>query len=307
MIRPRITTFSNYYKKKYGTRIGKIVVDTGTVCPNRALGGCIFCTRDAFSPDYVGDNLPVSIQIEQGKKSLKRTKCRKYFIYFQQETCTAPPFANLLVNIASLSKDEDCVGVILSTRPDYLPAELIKEIAALIRASGKECLFELGLQSAHNRSLQVLHRNHSVADVIDAVEKIRSYDLFSIGVHLMFGIPGETKEDMIATVRYVSELGVDAVKMHHLQILRDTPLHEMYRENKVVLFALEEYIHLLTLLIPHLESTIVVHRLWATSHPHLLVGPKWNISATKLRTMLDRKLQEDNVWQGMEYSSTILR
>ncbi len=306
MVRQRITTFSGYYKKKYGTPIGKIVVDTGAVCPNRTNGGCIFCARDAFSPDYVGDKLKVSTQIELGKKSLKRTKYRKYFVYFQQETCTAPPVTNLLVNIASLSKDEDCVGVILSTRPDFLPAELIKEIASLIGTSGKECLFEMGLQSAHDRSLQVLNRNHSVADFADAVEKIRAYDLFSIGAHLLFGIPGETLEDMIATVRYVSEVGVDAVKMHHLQVLQDTPLHAMYLENKVALFSLEEYLGLLVFLLPHLRSSIVIHRLWATAHPHLLVGPKWDISATKLRALLDRKLKEGTIWQGETYSDTCL-
>ncbi len=306
MVRQRITTFSAYCKKKYGARIGKIVVDSDAVCPNRAKGGCIFCARDAFSPDYVRDHLPVSTQIALGKKSLKRTRYQKYFVYFQQETCTAPPVANLLVNIASLSKDEDCVGVILSTRPDYLPAELIKEIAALISTSGKECLFELGLQSAHERSLQFLNRNHSVADFADAIEKIRRYDFFSIGAHLLLGIPGETLEDMIATVRYVSEVGVDAVKMHHLQVLQDTSLHTMYLADKVVLFSLVEYLDLLVTLLPHLRSSIIIHRLWATAHPHLLVAPKWNISATKLRTQLDRILQEDNVWQGKAYSSTLL-
>ena len=301
----RINTFSAHCKKKYGMSIGKIVVDLGQICPNRKRGGCIFCSPEAFSPEYVGKRKEVDSQLELGKKQLYRTRYRKYFAYFQQETCTAPPIEKLISVVQQCYCESDCVGIILSTRPDFIAPTVLDEIASLVKTAGKECLFELGLQSSRDASLKFLNRNHTVADFEKAVQAIKKYELFSVGAHLLFGIPGETEEDMTATVQYISALGIDAVKMHHLQILYDTPLYKMYLRHNYPLFSLDSYMDFLIKILPLLQPSIVIHRLWATAHPRLLVGPKWNISATRLRHLLDQKLVQCDVYQGASCPSFI--
>ncbi len=293
-----IRTFSYHYREKYGQPIGKIAVDIGYPCPNREKGGCIFCRSAGFTPTYLLKTDNIAAQIAKGKKSLLKGRFKKYFTFFQQETTTAIAAEKLLPICDLALRDSDCIGIIISTRPDYIENEFLSGLAAILESTRKECLIELGMQSAHEKSLTFLNRNHSFEDVRNAVQRIRDYTVFETGAHLILGIPGENEEDMIATVRTVCGMGINAVKLHHLQVVRDTPLHDMYVRGEVRLFSFEEYSQLLLKILPFIPAKVVIHRLWATSHPDLLVAPRWNILAAVLSKKLMGKMAGDGIYQG---------
>lgn len=298
---PLINTFSHHYRVKFGESVGKVPVDTGLACPNRKKGGCIFCSPASFTPGYLDKHDDITVQIGRGKKDILKGRFKKYFAYFQQETCTALPAEKLLPQLSSILTDSDCVGLILSTRPDHVPDHLLIGLAELLSTNpGKECLFELGLQSAHDRSLLLLNRNHSFADFVDAVTRIKTAGSFEIGAHLIFGIPGESEEDMLHSLTAICAMGISALKLHHLQVIRGTRLHDMYTRGEVEIFSLEQYIDFLLLALPLIPATVTIHRLWATSHPDLLVAPKWHVLATQLSRKLQERMQERGIRQGMK-------
>jgi uncharacterized protein len=296
--RPPINTFSQHYRQKYGKPVGKIPIDIGLPCPNRLLGGCIFCGPAGFTPGYLDHNDAIATQIFRGKKQLLRDRFRLYHAYFQQESCTALPPAQLLDHCRRLLADPDCIGLILSTRPDMVPDGLLSPLAELIAGCGKECLFELGMQTAHGYSLKLLNRNHTMADVTDGVCRIRAVGPFGIGLHLIFGIPGESEEQMLHSLDVACSLGIDALKLHHLQVLHDTPLAAMYARGEVETFTLEGYMDFLIKAIPRIPAKVVIHRFWATSHPKLLIAPKWHILATHLSRELMAQVEARDLSQG---------
>ncbi len=295
---PLIRTFSFHYRERYGHPVGKIPIDTGITCPNRVNGGCIFCSPASFSPGYLNKKDTIADQIARGKKSILKGRFLKYFAYFQQETSTAMDTDKLSNLCDDLLVDKDCIGLIISTRPDCVEDEFLHKLAKLQRKTGKECLFELGVQSAHGKSLKLLNRNHSFADFSDAARRIRRGGNFSLGAHLIFGIPGETEEMMLDTVNRVCSLGVDSLKLHHLQVTRGTQLHEMYKNDKIKLFTMDEYLQFLLKIIPVIPANVTIHRFWATSHPELLIAPKWNILPAKLSAMLQKEMGQRRIFQG---------
>lgn len=300
---PLINTFSTHYRQRYGEAIGKIPIDAGVVCPNRQLGGCIFCRPASFTPGYLTHGGDISAQLARGRRQFAKGRFTRYLAYFQQETCTALPVRQLTAYVSQLLAEKDCVGLILSTRPDQLPDALLPELARLVAAAGKECLFELGMQTAHDHSLNLLNRNHTMADVSDAVKRIRASGPFGVGVHLIFGIPGESTQDMLDSLTTACQLGVDAVKLHHLQVIRDTPLHQMYMRGEVQLFSREGYMEFLLQALPLIPAKVVIHRLWATAHPDLLVAPKWNVLAAELSGELVGRMKILGARQGQLFFS----
>lgn len=295
---PAIRTFSFHYREKYGRSVGKIPLDLGQPCPNREHGGCIFCRPAGFTPAYLQSSDTLARQIEEGKAKLLNGRFKQYLAYFQQETCTAMPAGRLLPAIRQVLEDADCLGLILSTRPDCVADELLQPLAELAATSGKECLFELGLQSVHERSLKLLNRNHGFGDFRDAAARIREAGCFELGAHLIFGIPGESEEDMLLSLATVCRLGVTHLKLHHLQVIRDTALHTLYSQGQVKLFSKAEYLRFLLRALPIVPVGVTIHRLWATAHPALLIAPHWNTLASILSRELQERMAELKVWQG---------
>lgn len=298
-----IRTFSHHCREKYGSAVGKIPLHLGYSCPNRENGGCIYCLAPSFTPGYLNHSDGIDTQIAEGKKHLLKGRFTRYFAYFQQETTTAAPQEQLLSQLANVLGDDACIGCILSTRPDYLDNQLLVELAELVSTFGKECLIELGLQTIHEDSLKLLNRNHSYTDFSDAVHRIRKFTAFEIGAHLILGIPNETESQIIQTVLQVSKLGIDALKLHHLQVIKNTHLEQLYKKGKIEVFHQREYLSLLIKLLPLIPQKVVIHRLWATSHPNLLVAPKWHVLATELSRILRTLLAEKNLYQGKHWLS----
>lgn len=295
---PVLRTFSYHYRQKFGHGVGKIPLDLGQPCPNRLHGGCIFCRPAGFTPAYLRGSDAIAEQVAEGKVRLLNGRFAKYFAYLQQETCTAVPVERLLPILRLLLVDIDCVGLILSTRPDYVADELLWPLAGLVEKSGKECLFELGLQSVHERSLKFLNRNHGFADFRNAVIRIQSAGCFELGAHLIFGIPGESREDMLVSLKTVCAMGVKHLKLHHLQVMHDTALASLYKEGKIPLFSKEGYLDFLLRALPIIPTGVTIHRLWATAHPDLLLAPKWNCLAGTLSVLLQKTMAEQRIWQG---------
>ncbi len=298
MPQPLLRTFSQHYREKFGHPVGKIPLHLGETCPNRAQGGCIFCSAPAFSPGYLKEKDTLSAQLEDGKKKLLKGRFIRYFAYFQQETPTAAPKEKLIPEVATILKDEDCEGLIIATRPDSIAWEFAAELADLVRYHQKDCLFEIGLQSIHEKSLLLLNRNHSYADFCNTYQKLREFPEFEVGVHLILGIPHESQDDMRTTLESLAKLGIDAVKLHHLQVIAATPLHEMYKQGKIDTLDVDQYLDLLVTLIPLIPERVVIHRLWATAHPQMLIAPRWNILATHLSSRFNKLLKEADAYQG---------
>ena len=298
---PPVRTFSYHYRRKYGHTVGKIPVDMGIPCPNRKKGGCIFCSPPSFTPSYLKSSDSVLQQIKAGKAKVLKNRFVKYFAYFQQESCTVAPVNQLISVMQSLLVDDDCVGLIISTRPDCIEMELLDELASVIKQSGKECLFELGLQTVHEKSLKLLNRNHSFDDFRTAAEHILAVDSFQLSAHLIFGIPGETEKMMLNSLQVVCDMGVDALKIHHLQVIKNTPLHVLFNKGGVALFTRDAYTDFLLKAIPLIPRHVTIHRLWSTAHPDVLVAPKWNCLASKLSADLTQRMMEKGLWQGQAF------
>jgi hypothetical protein len=306
MNRHRIRTFSLHCRERFGQTVGKIPLDLGITCPNRSKGGCLYCRPASFTPFSLRTADPLDEQIRRGKKYLLRNRFTRYFGYFQQETSTAIATAQLILILTQVLEDPDCLGLILSTRPDAITSDLPAALAHLINQSGKECLIELGLQSIHPASLQLLNRHHSFEDFLEAVRKIQAVGNLQIGVHLILGIPKESATDMLTTVQTVCTLGIQALKLHHLQVIRDTPLNTLYQQGHVSVFSCAGYMELLLRLLPHIPAEITLHRLWSTSHPDLLVAPRWQSLTGALSTELHRLMTERGIWQGQEVGDGLL-
>jgi uncharacterized protein len=298
MNRPRIRTFSVHCREQYGQALGKIPLDLGLPCPNRARGGCLYCRPASFTPFSLRATDTLAEQIRRGKEHLLKGRFNNYLAYFQQETTTALATVQLIPLLAQVLADPDCRGLILSTRPDHIAADLPAALGQLIRSSGKTCLIELGLQSTHDRSLRLLNRNHSFTDCVDAVRRLHAEDGLEIGVHLILGIPGESEAEMLTTVQTVCKLPIQALKLHHLQVIESTPLALLHDQSPVPLFTQEAYLELLLLLLPHIPPRITVHRLWSTAHPQLLIAPKWGCLSADLSRKLHEMMKERGLRQG---------
>jgi radical SAM protein (TIGR01212 family) len=200
--------------------------------------------------------------------------------------------------MALVLSDPACRGIILSTRPDMLSREVLAGIARRVQDLSKDCLIELGLQSIHSRSLRLLNRGHGYSDFLRAYHRIREYSGIEVGAHLILGIPGESEEMMLASIQQVCALGVEALKLHHLQVVRGTRLEHIYRREDLSLFTRNGYLNFLLKALPRIPREVVIHRLWATTHPQFLVAPRWDVLAADLSKELARKMGEQSLWQG---------
>lgn len=294
----RIRTFSQHCRERYGQTVGKIPLDLGLRCPNRDRGGCLFCRPASFTPFSLRPEDSLAEQIRRGKRYLLRNRFHRFLAFFQQETPTALATDRFMPLVAAVLDDPDCLGLIVSTRPDCLADDLPAALADLIRRRGKDCLIELGLQSIHNASLRLLNRHHSHEDFLVALERLRTVGGLTIGAHLILGIPGEAEAEMLATIRAVAALKLEALKFHQLQVIRDTPLETLYCRGQVRVFDLSDYLGLLSRLLPHVPRETVIHRLWATAHPDLLIAPRWQVLTVELSRRLQALMVAEDLSQG---------
>ena len=277
-------------------KIQKIGVSLGTSCPNRdgtiGRGGCAYCNNASFSPDYQLGPSDITDMLERGKEFFRRKyPLMKYLAYFQSYTNTHGLPIDRLMNIYEDALNvEDIVGLIIGTRPDCVPVELLDQLAELNRKA--PVMLEFGAESSHNITLENVNRCHTWECTVDAVTRAASRGL-SVGLHFIMGLPGETEEMMLQTVRRAVSLHIDTLKFHQLQVIKNTPLEKRFKTGDLAirLFTVDEYLDLVLKIIDIVPSHIAIERFVSQSPPGLLVAPRWDIKNYQFTNMLNNRLR----------------
>ncbi|MBD5261083.1 MAG: TIGR01212 family radical SAM protein [Bacteroides sp.] len=294
---PYYKDFSEYMLEVFpGMKVQKLSIDAGFTCPNRdgsiGRGGCIYCNNASFTPGYCSPRDPVEVQIEKGKAFFRRKYPEmKYLAYFQSYTNTFGRSADALTDMyRKASESGDVVGVIIGTRPDCIPDDLLDGLAGLNRR--KPVIVEIGAETSSDETLRLINRNHTWAQVEDSVERLHSKGI-RVGLHLIAGLPGENGEDVIKTVRKACALPIDSIKMHQLQIVKGTPLLERWEKGEIEVepFTLEDYIELCVRIVKSVPRHICIERFLASSPPEMVAAPKWGLKNYQFTNLLHNRLK----------------
>lgn len=296
----RYNAFGRYLKNKFGTVVYKVNVDAGFTCPNRdgTLGvtGCIYCNNDSFRPSQCKPETSLVSQIRNGIGYLSvRYKARNFLVYFQPFTNTYAPVEELERLYAEALSEPSVVGLAIGTRPDCIDAEKIAMLERL--AKDKFILVEYGLQSTHDKSLEYIMRGHDYRTFLDAVDMTVGRGIH-VGAHIIAGIPGETPEETLSMADMISELPVEFLKIHQLQVVKGTVMAEQYLKEPFHTFGYEEYLDFLADFIERLSPDIVLQRLFATAPDDILIAPLWGRTRQQIIRDIDNTFAGRKVIQG---------
>ena len=303
MTQKRYNSFSEELKRIFGCRVHRISVDAGFSCPNRdgtiSTGGCIYCGGDGSGAVGIARSEPIQVQLEQGKEVMRRKyKAGKFIAYFQPYTNTHAPVERLASLYDEALAVDDVVGLIVGTRPDCLPPETLDLLAEYSRRT--YLWLELGLQSPLDRSLRLLNRGHDFQSFVAAMEGIRARGIRTC-VHVILGIPGESREEMMSTACVLNRLGVKGVKIHLLHVLQGTELAEMYLRGEVRLPDRDEYVGLVCDFLERLDPGIIVQRLTGDGRRDQLLAPLWSLAKFEVLNAIDGELERRGVKQGSKF------
>lgn len=279
-----------------GVKVQKLSIDAGFTCPNRdgsiGIGGCIYCNNSSFTPSYCSPTDSVETQIEKGKHFFgKKYPEMKYLAYFQSYTNTfGRSSAELIEMYRKAAEVADVVGVIIGTRPDCLPDELVEGLAMLNRLT--PVIIEIGAETSFDRTLELINRNHTWRQVEDAVTRLSTCGI-RCGLHLIAGLPGESNEDVLTTIRRACSLPIDSIKLHQLQVIKDTILHRKMISGEIVVnpFDMEDYLNLCVDIVGMVPGHICIERFLSSSPPEMVVAPKWGIKNYQFTNLLVNKLK----------------
>lgn len=295
--------YSTHLKQRFGGRVHKISVDAGFSCPNRDGGrdshGCLFCDSGGSGAVGIERNQPIAVQLERAKELMRRKYRAKWFIaYFQPFSNTFAPVAHLRHCYDQALAVEDVVGLAIGTRPDCLPAETLDLLAEYHQQT--YFWLEIGLQTSHNRSLDFLQRGHDYQCFLDAFRQAKERGL-RVCVHLILGLPGESREDVLATAAEMARLKVDGVKLHLLHVLRGTPLGELYLQGQVPMLEMQEYVELAVDFIERLHPDTLIQRLTGDGPRDILLAPLWSMDKWEVLNAIDAELGRRGSKQGDRY------
>jgi hypothetical protein len=290
-------------RTSFGFTVYKVNVDAGFTCPNRdgtlGISGCIYCNNDSFRPNSCQPTISLSKQIENGLTHIrKRYKANKFIVYFQPYTNTYAPIETLRELYTEALNQPDIIGLAIGTRPDAVDEEKISMLEELARKHF--ILIEYGLQSIYDKSLTFINRGHDYAAFLNAVDMTKDRGIH-IGAHIIAGFPTETREEMLAMAEEISSLPIGFLKVHQLQVVKDTPLADMYREKPFHTFAYEEYLEFIADFIERTSPDIVFQRLFATAPDSILVAPDWGRSRHQILSDIEKKLEIRDTHQGGKY------
>jgi radical SAM protein (TIGR01212 family) len=303
----RFNAYSNYFKRIFGERVQKVTIDAGFTCPNRdgtkGRGGCIYCNNDAFNPSYCMPEKSIETQIEQGIEFHKNRyrQAKKFLAYFQAYSNTYASLDKLKRIYNKALEYPRVVGMVIGTRPDCIDDEKLDYFASL--SEDYYIMLEYGIESFYNPTLERINRGHTVEDSILAIEKTAAKGIRT-GGHVIFGLPGETREDMLNEALTLSQLPLDTVKFHQLQIMHDTQLARDYKQNpdEFTVFELDEYIDFIIRFVERLNPDIVIERFSGEVPPWFLAGPGWDDLRTfQVRHKIEKRMKELDTWQGKYY------
>jgi radical SAM protein (TIGR01212 family) len=295
--------FADHLRHTFGCRVHKVSLDVGFTCPNRdgtvAVGGCVYCNNASFSPG--NRRLSVTEQLAQGKRFLRqRYGAKKFIAYFQAYTNTYGEVHRLRDLYDEALASEDIVGLAIGTRPDCVSETVLDLLADY--AAHTYLWLELGLESGHDQTLMFLNRGHTVAAFDDAVHRAQQRHL-RLCAHVILGLPGESAADILATARYLAASRLDAVKLHHLHVVRHTVLEKLYHRGEVPLLSLEDYASLVVDCLEVLPPDMIIMRLMGDAPREMLVAPSWSLDKRLALQCIEQELERRETYQGKRYSA----
>ncbi len=297
----RYKSLNHFLKEYFGEKVYRVSVDGGFTCPVRdgtkGWRGCIFCNIKSFTPPYSERWKSLKEQILYGIDIVRKTrKAKKYMVYFQPYTNTYGGVEKLRkLYYEALSAHQDIVGLFIGTRPDCLPGDVLDLLEEINEKTF--LVVELGLQTANDKTLEIIKRGHTVEDFIKATQELQKRKI-KVLVHVIIGLPGDTREDFINTAKLLSALGVFAVKIHPLHVVKFTELEIWYKEGKYTPLTLDEYANYAVDFLEHLADSIYIARLTGESPDKLLIAPEWCKNKFKVLEKIEKILEEKDTYQG---------
>lgn len=300
----RYNNLNYFLREKFGEKVFKISLDAGFSCPNRdgtiSKGGCIFCSARG-SGDFAGDNEDsISHQFKDIKEMMqKKWSTGKYIAYFQAYTNTYGTIDFLRKKYEEALKQEDVVALAIATRPDCLGEKVLDLLEEI---SKKTYLWvELGLQTSKDTTAKIINRGYELSTFEKSLENLRKRNI-DVVVHTIFGLPGETREDMLNTIRYISTKDIQGVKIHLLHLMKDTPMVKLYEKGQLKFLNQQEYVELIGEAISLLPPDVVIHRLTGDAPRDLLIGPKWSLKKWEVLNAIDQYVEEHEIYQGKSFN-----
>lgn len=298
----RYHTLNYYYKKKFGMKVVKISLNGGFTCPNidgtKGFGGCIYCSKTG-SGEFGGDiHDDLVTQFNKIKKVMDhKWPNSKYIAYFQARTNTYAPVEVLREKYEKVLKLPNVIGLTIATRCDAISEEVLDYLDELNKRTN--LTIELGLQTIHEKTAKIINRCHTLEEFDEMVNKLRERKI-EVVVHIINGLPYETEEMMLETVRHVNKLDIQGIKIHMLNIVKDTKLHELYMNKPFEMLKRDEYIDIVIRQLELLRKEIVIHRITADPDPDNLVEPKWLLAKRTLVNDIDKEMVKRNTYQGIK-------
>lgn len=296
----RYYSYRYFLKSRYGHRVQRVSIDAGFTCPNVdgtvAFGGCTFCDNRSFSPSRRQPKFSITEQINDGIQRLQRRyDCDHFTAYFQPATNTYAPVEKLRAMYDEALAHPKVVAMSIGTRPDCVPDDVLDLLEEF--ASRTDLTVEYGMQTMHDRSLDWMNRGHHHEAMVEAMERSIGRG-FEICAHIMLGLPGETHEDMLETAREVGRLGLDAVKIHNLYAVENTPLADQVRNGEVQLMNRADYIKTLVDFLELIPSHVIVERISGDAPDNYFIGPTWCLDKPAVLLAVQEEFERRQTYQG---------
>jgi len=303
MTERRFNAYPDYMKRTFGSRVQKLTIDAGFTCPNRdgskGTGGCTFCLNDAFNPSYCVPEKSISRQITEGIEfhAQRYRRASKYLAYFQAYSNTHGSIDKLDILFREALGHSAVIGLVIGTRPDCMDKprlDLLRNIS-----SNHYVVVEYGIESIHNKTLARVNRCHTWEETLAAIQMTAEAGI-RVGGHLIFGLPGETREDMMQSASVLSTLPLHSLKFHQLQVFRGTVMENEFLNHPSAfeVFTEAEYLNFMVEFIQYLNPGIVVERIAGETPPRYAVSKPWGPRYDQLLVKFENMLAEKNVWQG---------
>lgn len=298
----RYRQYSDHLVKKFGLKVYKLPVNLPGTCPNRdgtvGRGGCIFCDEEGAGFECLPNTLSVQEQIQKNRAFfIKRFNAQKFIVYFQAFTNTYLPLDQFKENMLAAASEKDVVGISISTRPDCINDAYLDVLQELQTQYGLDINIELGLQTVNYHTLKKVNRGHTLAEFIDAVNRIKLRN-FEICVHIILNLPWDNMVDVIENAKILSALGIHYVKLHSLYVVKGTVLATMYQREEFSIIPLAEYIDRVVTFLEYLDPDIVVQRLVGKGPQDNQLFSNWNTSWWKIKQSIEGALEQKDTWQG---------
>ncbi|SMO85938.1 hypothetical protein SAMN06265379_11078 [Saccharicrinis carchari] len=307
----RFNDYSSYLKRMFDQRVQKISVDAGFTCPNRdgakGKGGCTFCNNNTFNPAYCSPQDSITSQIEKGINFFApKYKTQYYLAYFQAYSNTYDSIEILKKRYNEALVHPQVIGLVIGTRPDCVSNELLTFLSELNRHY--HVIIEYGIESTLNKTLNTINRGHDYESGVEAIQKTSDAGI-NVGAHLILGLPGESREEILQHAVKISALPLNYLKLHQLQLVRGSKMGREYlkKPDSVKLYEEDEYIELVVDFLELLNPNIVLERFVSQSPKDLLIAPKWGSKNFEFVAKVDKRLKQRDTWQGKLFMERFLR